>query len=134
VDSVSLSLFVFAPLLFSPVTSKLAEKKCQSVIAALHADLQLKGRVVVGGIDRLELMQGTFCLPVAVQQYLLCSGFLVFWFSGFLVFLFSHFCCLIVLFVSIVLFVQLFNVSSFFLVSFSFWLLFGCETPVIAQA
>jgi len=85
VDSVSLSLFVFAPLLFSPVTSKLAEKKCQSVIAALHADLQLKGRVVVGGIDRLELMQGTFCLPVAVQQYLLCSGFRVFWFSGFLI-------------------------------------------------
>jgi len=98
---------VFALLLFSPVTSKLAEKKCQSVIAALHADLQLKGRVVVGGIDRLELMQGTFCLPVAVQQYLLFSGFLVFWFS--------HFCCLIVLFVSIVLFVQLFNVSFFFL-------------------
>jgi hypothetical protein len=126
VDSVSLSLFVFAPLLFSPVTSKLAEKKCQSVIAALHADLQLKGRVVVGGIDRLELMQGTFCLPVAVQQYLLFSGFLDVWFS--------HFCCLIVLFVSIVLFVQLFNVSFFCLFLSGLLFLFGCETPVIAQA
>ena len=74
VDSVSLSLLVFATLLFSPVTSKLAETKCQSVIAALHSDLQLKGRIVVGGIDRLELMQGT-SLPVALQQHPLFSGF-----------------------------------------------------------
>ena len=52
------------------VTSKLIEPLCQTTIRSLRNELQIEGRVVISGIERLELMQGITNKLLGYEQFL----------------------------------------------------------------
>ena len=52
------------------VTAKLAEPQCKAVCSALRQELQLEGHIVIGGIERLELMQGITNKLLGYEQFL----------------------------------------------------------------